>query len=122
MREKPSFNERVASSVTFVVNSMWFLYGFAAFIVLWMEFAPRFHWDTAPQYPVMLYWVNLFQAVMLPVLAVGQSVIDRQNRKRQTLELEIVQKLDRVLSTVEHRVETIDDEVKTIEQETDEPT
>lgn len=114
MPVKPGFNERVASFITYVVNSMWFLYGFGAFIVLWMEFAPRFHWDTAPQYPVMLYWVNLFQAVMLPVLAVGQSVLNRQNRKRQELEFEIVQKLDRVLTGVDHRVETIDDEVKTL--------
>ncbi|MCL5116642.1 MAG: hypothetical protein M1272_05765 [Firmicutes bacterium] len=65
MSETPSFNERVASFITHVVNSMWFLYGFGTFIILWMEFAPGLHWDTSPQYPVMLYWVNLFQAVML---------------------------------------------------------
>ncbi|MCL5116643.1 MAG: hypothetical protein M1272_05770 [Firmicutes bacterium] len=53
----------------------------------------------------------------MPVLAVGQSVIDRQNRKRQTLELEIVEKLDRVLATVDRRVESIDQVVQTIEHQ-----
>ncbi len=51
------------------------------------------------------------------MLAVGQSVIDRQNRKRQTLELEIVEKLDRVLATVDRRVESIDQVVQTIEHQ-----
>ncbi len=87
-------NERVAATVTLVTTSMWFLYGLLLFVALWMRVAPTLHLDTAPAYPVMLYWVNLFQAVMLPVLAVGQSVLSRAGERRQQHEAEVVDRLD----------------------------
>lgn len=87
-------NEAVAANVTVITTSMWFLYGLVVFVALWMRFAPPLHLDTAPAYPVMLYWVNLFQALMLPVLAVGQSVLSRSAEKRQQHEGEVIDRLD----------------------------
>ena len=87
-------NESVAASVTLVTTSMWFLYGLVLFVGLWMRFAPPLHLDTAPAYPVMLYWVNLFQALMLPVLAVGQSVLSRAGERRMRHEAEVIDRLD----------------------------
>jgi type IV secretory pathway protease TraF len=87
-------NEAVAAGITVVTTSMWFLYGLVLFVGLWMRFAPALHLDRSPSYPVMLYWVNLFQALMLPVLAVGQSVLNRANERRQRHEAEVVDRLD----------------------------
>ncbi len=93
-QEANRFNETVAATVTRVTTSMWFLYGLVCFVGLWMNFAPGLGLDHAPSYPVMLYWVNLFQAVMLPVLAVGQSVLSRASDARQRHEAEVVDRLD----------------------------
>lgn len=89
-----SLNELVAATITRITTSMWFLYGLVLFIGLWMRFAPGLRWDSSPDYPVMLYWVNLFQALMLPVLAVGQSVLSRSHEIRDQHEAEVVDRLD----------------------------
>jgi hypothetical protein len=96
LRRTRRVNEAVAAGITLVTTSMWFLYGLVLFVGLWMRFAPGLHLDTGPGYPVMLYWVNLFQALMLPVLAVGQSVLNRANERRQQHEAEVVDRLDRL--------------------------
>ncbi len=93
-------NESVAASVTLVTTSMWFLYGLVLFVGLWMRFAPVLHVDTAPAYPVMLYWVNLFQALMLPVLAVGQSVLSQAGERRLRHEAEVIDRLDRLTQRI----------------------
>ncbi len=106
-------NEAVAMRVTVITTSMWFLYGLVLFVGLWMRFAPSLHLDTAPSYPVMLYWVNLFQALMLPVLAVGQSVLSRANEHRMVHEAEVIDRLDRLTQQIlaleeEHAVGRVD--------------
>ena len=106
------FNEAVAATVTRVTTSMWFLYGLVCFVGLWMDFAPRFGLDQAPSFPVMLYWVNLFQAVMLPVLAVGQSVLSRAGEARQRHEAEVVDRLDHLT----HRILKLEEENATLLQ------
>lgn len=78
-----SLNERIAAAITRVVSSMGFLYGLLGFTALWMLGAPRAGIDHGPWFPVLLYWFNLFQAVMLPVLAVGQGVLDREQQAQQ---------------------------------------
>ena len=94
------FNESVAAHITLVTTSMWFLYGLVLFVGLWMRFSPILHIDTAPSYPVMLYWVNLFQALMLPILAVGQSVLSRASEKRQQHEAEVIDRLDHLTGRI----------------------
>ncbi len=89
-------NESVAARITLVTTSMWFLYGLVLFVGLWMRFAPPLHLDTAPAFPVMLYWVNLFQALMLPILAVGQSVLSRASERRVQHEAAVIDRLDRL--------------------------
>lgn len=108
-------NEAVATNVTLITTSMWFLYGVVLFVGLWMRFAPPLHLDTAPTYPVMLYWVNLFQALMLPVLAVGQSVLSRANEHRMEHEAEVIDRLDGLTQRIlaleeEHAVGRVDRE------------
>ncbi len=93
-------NESVAANVTLVTTSMWFLYGLVLFVALWMRFSPVLHVDTAPAYPVMLYWVNLFQALMLPVLAVGQSVLSRASERRLRHESEVIDRLDQLTQRI----------------------
>jgi hypothetical protein len=95
-----AMNEQVAAHVTTLTTSMWFLYGLLVFVALWMRFAPPLHLDTAPAYPVMLYWVNLFQALMLPVLAVGQSVLSRASERRQIHEAEVVDRLEELTQRI----------------------
>ena len=95
-----SVNERVAATITRLTTSMWFLYGLILFVALWMRFAPAMGWDRAPSYPVMLYWVNLFQALMLPVLAVGQAVLSRAGEARAAHEARVVDRLE----TMERRM------------------
>ena len=99
-------NEAVATKITLVTTSMWFLYGLVVFVALWMRLAPTLHLDTAPTYPVMLYWVNLFQALMLPILAVGQNVLSRAAERRQVHEAEVVDRLD----TLARRILTLEEE------------
>lgn len=93
-------NETVAAHITLVTTSMWFLYGLVLFVGLWMRFAPPLHLDTAPAFPVMLYWVNLFQALMLPILAVGQSVLSRASERRVQHEAEVIDRLDRLTTRI----------------------
>lgn len=93
-------NESVAASITLVTTSMWFLYGLVLFVGLWMRFSPTLHLDTGPSYPVMLYWVNLFQALMLPILAVGQSVLSRASERRVQHEAEVIDRLDRLTKRI----------------------
>lgn len=93
-------NEAVAARVTVVTTSMWFLYGLILFVGLWMRFAPPLRLDTAPAYPVMLYWVNLFQALMLPILAVGQSVLSRASERRVQHEAEVIDRLDHLTTRI----------------------
>ncbi len=108
-------NEALGTRITLIVTSMWFLYAFVVFVTLWMWQAPRLHWDTSPNYPVMLYWVNLFQALMLPILAIGQSVLNRKTEERNAHQYEIIQKLDQVLAKMETEVHDIDQEVEALE-------
>ena len=104
-------NEAIGARITVIVTSMWFLYAFVVFVSLWMWQAPRLHWDTAPNYPVMLYWVNLFQALMLPVLAIGQAVLNRKTEQRNDRQYAIIKQLDRVTALLETQVQEIDAEV-----------
>ncbi len=73
---------------------MWFFYLFSLFIGWWMVFAPSLHLDTSPQYPVMLYWVNLYQAIMMIVLGVGQQVLARSQEQRQEHEAKVIDHLE----------------------------
>jgi|GEM_PF-5463569 len=93
-------NESVAARITLVTTSMWFLYGLVLFVGLWMRFSPTLHLDQGPSYPVMLYWVNLFQALMLPILAVGQSVLSRASERRVQHEAEVIDRLDRLTKRI----------------------
>ena len=76
---------------------MWFFYVFSIFIVWWMLYAPAFHLDTSPQYPVMLYWVNLYQAIMMIVLGVGQQVLSRGQEKRQEHEAKVIDGMEAMM-------------------------
>lgn len=87
---------------------MWFFYAFVLLVALWMLLSPRLHLDTRPQYPVMLYWVNLYQALMMIILGIGQIVLNRQNEARAAQQFAIVQKLDRVLAHLEGQVAEIE--------------
>ena len=107
-----AINEQVAASVTTLTTSMWFLYALLLFVALWMRFAPGLHLDSAPSYPVMLYWVNLFQALMLPVLAVGQSVLSRAGERRQIHEAEVVDRLE----DLARRILTLEEQVASVRQ------
>lgn len=89
-----AINERVAAAVTRVTGSMWLLYVLVMLIAAWMRFAPGFGWDHAPSYPVMLYWVNLLQLLLLPVLAVGQAVLARSGEARAAHEARVVDRLE----------------------------
>lgn len=89
-----SVNESVAAVITRITTSMWFLYALVVFVGLWMRLAPTLRLDTSPSFPVMLYWVNLFQALMLPILAVGQSVLSRAHNLREQHEAEVIDRLD----------------------------
>ena len=88
------FNERVAAAITRVTGSMWLLYVFVVLIAAWMRFAPGLGWDHAPSYPVMLYWVNLLQLLLLPILAVGQAVLARSGEARAAHEARVVDRLE----------------------------
>ncbi len=109
-------NEAIGARITIIVTSMWFLYGFVLFVSLWMWQAPRLHWDTAPNYPVMLYWVNLFQALMLPVLAIGQAVLNRKTEQRNDRQYAIIEKLDRVTALLETQMVDLDRDVEALER------
>lgn len=102
------FNDRLAVWVTRLTSSMWFFYAFLLLVALWMIWSPAFHLDTRPQYPVMLYWVNLYQALMMIILGIGQIVLNRQNEARAAQQFAIVQKLDRVLARLEGQVADIE--------------
>jgi uncharacterized membrane protein len=112
------WNDKVAAVITQVVTSMWFLYGFVVFISLWMWLAPLIHWDRSPNFPVMLYWVNLFQALMLPILAVGQMVLNRAGEIREKREFEIVEKLDRLLAHMNTDLSKVHKEVSSLDVST----
>lgn len=87
-------NERIAAVITRATGSMWLLYALVVLIAAWMQFAPSFGWDHAPSYPVMLYWVNLLQLLLLPILAVGQSVLSRSGEARAAHEARVVDRLE----------------------------
>ena len=87
-------NERIAAAVTRITSSMWLLYVLVVLIAAWMRFAPGLGWDHAPSYPVMLYWVNLLQLLLLPVLAVGQAVLARSGESRAAHEARVVDRLE----------------------------
>ncbi len=89
-----SVNERVAAAITRVASSMWLLYAMVAVLALWMYGAPRVGLDTAPAYPVMLFYVNLLQLLLLPVLAVGQAVLSRAGEARAAHEARVVDRLE----------------------------
>ena len=110
-----NWNDRIASGITRLVTSMWFLYGFVVFVGLWMWGSPLMHWDNSPNYPVMLYWVNLFQALMLPVLAVGQMVLNRSNQVREQREFEIVKKLNLLLEHINTDLNRVHQELSALE-------
>jgi uncharacterized membrane protein len=102
---RKSINERIAAAITVTVCSMPFLYGFVSFVALWMVLAPRLGFDNPPWYPVLLYYVNLFQGIMLPVLAVGQSVLSRRSEEQQERIDMTITAVAQVLRNQQHEME-----------------
>ena len=55
------------------------------------------HFDSPPWYPVMLYMINIFQGLMLPLLMVGQQVLARGQEQRQVHEAKVIDHLNKIM-------------------------
>ena len=105
LNRKPglSLNERIAARMTMVIGTMGFFWLLSLVILAWMLWntLPGFpHVDTPPWYPVMLYAINIFQGLMLPLLMVGQQVLSRGQERREVHEAHVIERMDHILRRI----------------------
>lgn len=108
--------QRAALAVTVRVGSPGFFLIIAGWSVLWLLWnlvAPKeFRFDPAPAFVLWLFISNLIQLLLLPLIMVGQNLLNRHAELRAAADFEVNQKaeqeIEAVLLHLEHQAAEIE--------------
>ncbi len=108
--------QRVALAVTVRVGSPGFFLIIAGWSVLWLlwnTIGPTpYRFDPAPAFVLWLFISNLIQLLLLPLIMVGQNLLNRHTELRADADFEINQKaeeeIEAVLLHLEHQAAAIE--------------
>ncbi len=108
--------ERLALAVTTRVGSPGFFIIIAAWTVswlLWNTLAPRhLRFDPAPAFVLWLFISNMIQILLMPLIMVGQNLLNRHSELRAEADFEINQKAEQeveaILLHLEHQTAAIE--------------
>ena len=81
IKQKFSFNDRNANFMTENIGTMAMLYTMVAFILFWMFVGYETYEDPYP-FPLLLLILNVLQLVFLPLIMVGQNLMNREEQIR----------------------------------------
>lgn len=79
--EKFNFNDKVALHITRFLGSMGAVYGCILFIGFWMFVGYETYEDPYP-FPLLLLIINMVTMILLPLIMVGQNLINHQSQIR----------------------------------------
>ncbi|MCS7173560.1 MAG: DUF1003 domain-containing protein [Armatimonadetes bacterium] len=116
LRERFTPLERLALTVTTRVGSPGFFLIIAAWTVgwlLWNTLGPRkLRFDPAPAFVLWLFISNMIQILLMPLIMVGQNLLNRHSELRAEADFEINQKAEReveaILLHLEHQTAAIE--------------
>ncbi|GEM_PF-483761 len=108
--------ERIALAATVHVGSPGFFLMIATWTVVWLSWnvlAPRpYRFDPAPAFVLWLFISNMIQILLMPLLMVGQNLLNRHSELRAEADFEINQKAEReveaILLHLEHQTASIE--------------
>ena len=116
VRESFSPLERVALAVTVRVGSAGFFIIIAVWTIVWLLYnvlAPaRLRFDPAPAFVLWLFISNMLQILLMPLIMVGQNLLNRHAEMRADADFEINQKAEQevevILLHLEHQTAAIE--------------
>lgn len=108
--------ERIALAVTLRVGSPGFFLIIATWTVIWLGWntlAPRsYRIDPAPAFVLWLFISNMIQIMLMPLIMVGQNLLNRHTELRAEADFEINQKAEQeveaILLHLEHQTAAIE--------------
>lgn len=104
--------EKVGSMGFFLIVAVWTL-----FWICWNTFGPKdLRFDTYPAFVLWLFVSNLIQLLLMPLLLVGQNLMNRHSEARAEAEYELNIKEDREIETVIQHLENQDEVLARIEE------
>lgn len=110
--------ERIALAVTVRVGSPGFFLIIAGWTIFWLTWnllAPRPHrFDPAPAFVLWLFISNMIQIMLMPLIMVGQNLLNRHAELRAEADFEINQKAEQeaeaILLHLEHQTAAIENQ------------
>ncbi len=116
MRDTFTPLERIALAVTVRVGAPGFFLIIAGWTVCWLSwnlFAPRpYRFDPAPAFVLWLFISNMIQIMLMPLIMVGQNLLNRHAELRADADFEVNQKAEReveaILLHLEHQTAAIE--------------
>lgn len=116
VRESFSPLERVALAVTVHVGSPGFFIIIAVWTIVWLLYnvlAPaRLRFDPGPAFVLWLFISNMIQILLMPLIMVGQNLLNRHAEMRADADFEINQKAEQeveaILLHLEHQAAAIE--------------
>ncbi|MBS0186109.1 MAG: DUF1003 domain-containing protein [Proteobacteria bacterium] len=76
-----SLNDRIALFITQHLGTMAVVYGAIIFILFWMIIGSETYEDPYP-FPLLLLIINIVTLILLPLIMVGQNLINREEQIR----------------------------------------
>jgi len=116
VRESFSPLERVALAVTVRVGSAGFFIIIAVWTIVWLLYnvlAPaRLRFDPGPAFVLWLFISNMLQILLMPLIMVGQNLLNRHAEVRADADFEVNQKAEQeveaILLHLEHQAAAIE--------------
>jgi uncharacterized membrane protein len=103
-KEGMTFNEKTAVALTTVGGSMpffWVIVIWYTLWILWNSFAPTKLRFDGQWFPLLLFISNLIQILYMPILQVGQNIIQRHSQTRSESEYKLIFKIDQLVEQIE---------------------
>jgi uncharacterized membrane protein len=108
-RDQLTINERIATSITQKIGSMWAAYTFGALTLLSLP-AVLLSGDTV----VIVAWVTqtFLQLVLLPIIMVGQNLQSRHSETRAELQYEMEMRMAKETEEIMKKLDTLIERVR----------
>lgn len=122
-REQLTRMERLATWITDNVGSMGFFFIIAVWTIGWFSWntlAPQeLRFDPYPAFALWLFFSNIIQISLLPLLMVGQNLQDRNSEVRAQVDFEVNMKTEQEVAAMfehlEHQNEVLDQILKKLD-------
>jgi len=103
-----SIQEKIGYFITKIVGTMWFFYILVLWQTGWMlwQSTTRHPFDAYP-YPFLLFCSNIIQLIFLPILAVGNNVLNKRSELKADEDYKTNVDADQKLTALNEKIDRL---------------